>query len=619
MPSDSSQPQLPPAVPVLTGVLAFMLRAGIWLLLCWLMATQLLSGLFWQALLAVVLLSLPLALTGIYEGSVEKTLRREKYLRQGLLFRLFSGRTLIVIGALLGAWIAGILLLLRLHLFAPLDWLRFSAVIPVYWLVFTVLRSRLQHEYKPFVLTTAAMMWARLLSPTLMVLLYLPLLWLQQAPDLTLSLGEAIASQQSAVRAISGSSALATLAQFIALFDGIRVFVLASLQSGAQWPLILVLVLEEWLRLYLACTMFAPFVLPAVELRRIFGSLSDTAALPPVPVATLALNSALMTFVLCFVFVPAMAYVEVWVRENPQLSGSPARLAVRVERIGADYYAPGTLDDLQRARQQVLARLELVEADYRRQTDAAFAAMTANVDLYLDWYYSLGGEYGRIGNLLVGNLENYMATKFTETLQQGDVFREVQATLDATVDSSAQAQALYARLADTILAQSRVDPGSRDVVVLQTMELQDFQLLPGHQDVVGFQNRMLLSSGGAAAAGMLTSVVAGKLTSKIIAKSSFKLAAKSLGKVAASKAAGASFGVGAGAATGAAIGSVVPGFGTVVGAMIGGIAGGIAVGLGIDKALIEIEEAVSRDGFRAELVAAIEEARGEFVQTPAWE
>lgn len=616
---DSPQASANVSAPAVTGALAFMLRAGVWLLLCWVMARYLLTGMFWQALVAIVLFSLPLALIGIYEGSVEKTLRREKYLQQGLLFRLFSGRTLIVVGALLGAWFAGVFLLLRLHLFDPFDWLRFAALIPLYWLVFSALRARLQHEYKAYVLTTAAMMWARLLSPTLLVLVYLPLLWLQQAPDATLSLGEAIASQQSAVRAITGSSALATLAQFVALFDGIRMFVLASLQSGVQWPLIVVLVLEEWLQLYLACTMFALFLLPAMELRRIFGALSDAAALPAVPTPTLLLNSALITFVLGFVFVPAMAWLEVWVRENPELGHSPARLAVHVEQIGADYYAHGTLADLQRARQQVLARLELVEADYRRQSDAAFAAMTANVDLYLDWYYSLGGEYGRIGSLLVGNLESYMAARLTETLQQGDVFREVQATLDASVHSSVEAQALYVRLADAILAQSRVDPGSNAIVVLQTMQLQDFSLLPDHQDVVGFQQRMLLSSGGAAAAGMLTSVVAGKLTGKIVAKSGFKLAAKSLSKVLAGKTLGAGLGAGAGAATGAAIGSVIPGFGTVVGAMIGGIAGGIAVGVGVDKALIEIEEVISRAQFRADLVAAIEETRIEFSGASTWE
>jgi hypothetical protein len=597
----------------LGAFLTFTLRAGIWLLLCWYMATFFLGGGFWQALTALGLLSLPVVFTAIYEGSVEKTLRREKYQRQGLLFRLFAGRTLIVLTALAASWLGGIFLLLRLHLLSATEWLMFSAVIPVYWLLFTVLRAKLRNEYKPFVLNTAALMWARLLCPTLLVLLYLPLLWLLQAPDATLTLGEAIAGQQSLIRDISGSEALAVLAQYVALFEGIKLFLLANPQTADVWQLVLVIALEGWLLFYLACTMLALFLLPVTELRRIFGPLSDAEELPPVSATTLGFNSALITFVIFFVFVPVMSYLEVQVLENPALSQSSARLVMRVEQIGADYYAPGTLDDLQRARQQVLARLDLVAATLRQQTDAAFGAMEGNVDAYLDWYYSLGGEYGRIGNLLVGNLENYMAAKLTATLQQGDVFRDVQATLDASVQSSAEAQQLYARLAETILAQSRIDPGDRQVLVLQTLQLQDFQLqLPEHQDLLRFQSRLLTSGGGAAAAGVLTTVVAGKLTSKIIAKSSFKLAAKSLGKVAASKTAGTSFGAGAGAATGAALGSVVPGLGTAIGAVLGGIAGGLAVGIGIDKALIEIEEAVGREEFRAELLAALREAREEF-------
>jgi hypothetical protein len=45
--------------------------------------------------------------------------------------------------------------------------------------------------------------------------------------------------------------------------------------------------------------------------------------------------------------------------------------------------------------------------------------MEANVDLYLDWYYSLEGEYGRIGNMLVGDLHGYMLEQFRHTLQRG--------------------------------------------------------------------------------------------------------------------------------------------------------------------------------------------------------
>ena len=107
--------------------------------------------------------------------------------------------------------------------------------------------------------------------------------------------------------------------------------------------------------------------------------------------------------------------------------------------------------------------------------------------------------------------------------------------------------------------------------------------------------------------------IAGKLMAKVVTKSSFKLATQAAAKLVASKAAGTTLGAGAGATAGGAIGSIVPGFGTAIGALIGGVIGGLAVGVGIDKALIEFEEAVGREAFRAELLQALDEARREYL------
>jgi len=56
----------------------------------------------------------------------------------------------------------------------------------------------------------------------------------------------------------------------------------------------------------------------------------------------------------------------------------------------------------------------------------------------------------------------------------------------------------------------------------------------------------------------------------------------------------------------------VPGVGTAAGAVAGGLIGGVAVGVSVDKLLIELEEAMNREKFKREILAAIEEARAEF-------
>ena len=54
-------------------------------------------------------------------------------------------------------------------------------------------------------------------------------------------------------------------------------------------------------------------------------------------------------------------------------------------------------------------------------------SMEENIDLYLDWYYSLPAEYVRLGKMLVGNLEGYMARELKAKLGSGEPFAAVEA------------------------------------------------------------------------------------------------------------------------------------------------------------------------------------------------
>jgi len=98
----------------------------------------------------------------------------------------------------------------------------------------------------------------------------------------------------------------------------------------------------------------------------------------------------------------------------------------------------------------------------------------------------------------------------------------------------------------------------------------------------------------------------------VAGKGVIKLGAQALIKVTAGKAVSAMGGAAAGAATGMALGSFIPGIGTAIGAAIGGIIGGITIGLTVEKLLLMLEEAFSRDEFKHQILDAIEEERIEF-------
>lgn len=582
------------------------------LLLLWALSRHFLSGPFWHALVALAAVILPLALHGLYEATIAKTLRRERYLRAGHFFRLFSGRLLLGAVALALVFFAAPFILVRLHVIGAREWVLLAALVPVQLVSFHWCSRLLRNEYKPWLLVAAALDWTRLLCPTLLALAYAGLLLWQRSPGTALELPQAIELAQAGVADIDASQALATLARFLALIEGSKLWFMANVAADSGSLVFWAAVLDFWMLSYFLCRAMAPALLPRSEWRRALGPLTDAADVAPLAPKRIALVCALFTFVSLFIGVPLLSSVETQVRARPGLQQALAGTRMRVERIGAEYFAPGTIAALERARRVALARLELSQQELRAQTDAAFAAMAGNVDAYLDWYYSLGAEYARIGHLLAGDLDAYMARKFAETLAQEELFRGVERALAESLVNSAEATALYERLSSNLLAQNRIDAAAPQVVVVQSLELGDVLAPPEHAELLGVQNR-LLASGGGALAGAVGGVIAGKLVAKVVTKGSFKLATQAVAKLAASKAAGTTLGAGAGATTGGAIGSVVPGLGTALGALIGGVLGGLAVGVGIDKALIEFEEAVGREAFRAELLQALDEARAEYL------
>ncbi len=601
--------------PMLALITGRLLAMYLLLLLLWMLSTRYLSGAFWQALLALAALVVPLALHGLYEAAIAKTLRRERYQREGHFFRLFSGRLFIGGFTLALVMLAGPFLLLRLHVLPAREWLLLVALVPLQLACFHFCTRLLRSEYKPWLLMSAALDWTRFVCPTLMALVYMALLLWRGSTDAGLDLPAALTAAQAGVADIDSSIALATLAQFLALFDGTKAWFLANLTTASGDLVFWAAVLDFWMVCYFLVRVLSVVLLPRAEWRRVFGPLWDEREVPLLTPRRLAVACALFTFVTLFIAVPLLSSVETEVRARPELQQAFAGARLRVERIGEEYFAPGTIAALERARRVALARLEVSTAELRQKTDAAFLAMAGNVDVYLDWYYSLGAEYARIGHLLAGDLEGYMARKFAETLAQEESLRAVEDALAASLVSSAEASALYERLVAGLMSQNQLDVTDQRIDVVQTIALTDVLVPPAHAELLGVQSRLLASTGGAVA-GVVGGAIAGKLVAKVVTKSTFKLAAKAAAKLAASKAAGTSVGAGAGAATGGAIGSVVPGVGTALGALIGGVIGGIAVGVGIDYALIEFEEAVGREAFRNELLLALAEAKREYLETP---
>lgn len=254
----------------------------------------------------------------------------------------------------------------------------------------------------------------------------------------------------------------------------------------------------------------------------------------------------------------------------------------------------GTLDDdLARARTAVQA-----EAD--RAVDAAldelFAEVEQGVEGYLDWYFTVIGEYERLAASVAGDFGALMSEQLERHLFGDTRFADrLEAASDAIEASSASAMAAAAgRLGERAAAEVKSEPCRLDGVSLHALG-----------DLERDRMRAAMATTGGAAAGVVTAKLLAKnagamVAGKVAAKKGFKVAAGIAGKVAAKK--GGSILLSATAAT-----ALCAPTGPM--AVLCGVVAGTVTWLTIDKAMVEIDEALFRDEMRAELLEAVAEQR----------
>ena len=313
---------------------------------------------------------------------------------------------------------------------------------------------------------------------------------------------------------------------------------------------------------------------------------------------------------------------EVDLQRLPELV--PRQPKIIVEKIGDRFCRVGTIEELGETRRSLLSSQSRDVNMLTQSINGGFDIMEGNIDLFLDWYYSLPAEYTRIAKILTGSFEGYVAEKFSEFLSQREPFGAFEGAVSSLVESEPVERRRHEETVERIQSRNcfaSYQP-SRMVVV---NEIDDPSAVFSYRSVIASVHARLVTSGFSAASGVAAGVkatgtagkkitaLAGKkvaagvaktVTKKIIAKSVFKTAAKVAAKVMA-KVAYASKAAGVGAIVGGTVGSIVPIVGTTAGAVAGGVIGGLAFGVGVDALMLELDEAMNRTAFRAELVEAL--------------
>lgn len=262
------------------------------------------------------------------------------------------------------------------------------------------------------------------------------------------------------------------------------------------------------------------------------------------------------------------------------------------ERIGQQLYRIGTLEATRQIALQALGQMQALPALCTGLQNAQHE-MDAAVERYLDWYFSLGAEWGRLLRMLTGDVGGFLQDKLAETLSgTPGLAALLEQAQQQTERNNAAMQTAQQRMAQTLERHHLALDAGQCLLRSEVAELPAVQLLGQAQQ------RLTASAIAGTGAGAFAAVVAGKA----MAKTSMKAASKVLAKAAAKQGLGK-----AGAAVaGAALGSVVPGIGTAAGAIAGAVAGAV-VGVGIDWAALYAEEHLTRHAMRDDLRAALNE------------
>ncbi len=335
--------------------------------------------------------------------------------------------------------------------------------------------------------------------------------------------------------------------------------------------------------------------LDAGEWRRMLGAALTEADDPPA-----VARGRLVAYGACTALAAAFAAL-LFVQGDAMLARQERFLALaaleKCERIGGRAYSLGTLAKLASYASVLDERMGARRGTACERIAEIGRVAERNVDAYLDWYFSLGGDWTRFALVLSGDVESLLEAKFNRLVAADPRIVALIGELQLDQLYLAEVATMGRTGMSDLLEQQRLVLDERQCRV--TADAGKGIAALRHYD--GLRTRMVAS----AATGVVAGAFAGGLTARAMERASMQAARRVLGKAAARRGAGRVASAEAGAAAGAVAGSLVPGVGTAA-----GFVAGAAAGIATDVAMLAVEEKLTRPDMRRDLLAAVDESLG---------
>lgn len=521
-----------------TSILFTLSKAGLSLVCLWLFSLVLAQAtLPW--IMGVVLLC-ALAITGLqaYHIIMRKTCLSLTYIPGSFLNKVLGWRSGLIIVVFVVSLAGSYFMLLELALMSTFDWVFVFATAPVYVLIYHLSARLLSRASVDWLVPARSAFWATLVTPVVMVLIY----------GLSLKFFGSIvvydslkAARGAGVPFLTDSSShfIRESGQWVAMLAVYRDYALGRLALISD-PASLLICVRGYGAVFLTiCSFMAFFIQPFKEYRRIFLPLTPSSSLPKVSPLDIGFYAAILAMFMIMGYLPGVAWLEEPSR-RPGSSGSPSiasetRLAVqekadaviRAVSIGGSYYSPKLEAERDALLKAALMTNETARENLINEVNRIFDIYENNVDSYLDWYYSLSGEYGRLANMVLGEIESYMAEKMRGTLGVGSGTAEVNRIIRQSEINHTTFKADLAALMEQHKMSGDVieGPGKR-LEVVKTMTEYEFYnpTWTDPDELMSFQTRL----GGSAALGVSAGITTTVITGKVAQKATFSIAAKAL-------------------------------------------------------------------------------------------
>ena len=545
-----------------------------------------------------------------YCAVIKRTHKQSALRAGGYTSRFNQGRILALIVSFVLAAVGVGILFLSMVKWGAVEWLVIACG-PLLFIPATIISEKIAHrEFADTYLTVGKIKANTLVLFLMLIVIYIPALLIAGGFDAPDSAAQAVADSVGVFDS-SPSAVISELGKLTALVDGMTAFALGHIAETSEWLYVVIKIMLTAMAFLAYTGLISAISIKHDELLRIFRPIetgealketSNQSEIPPQPkriVRRYAATAVILPLILIAAF-PAVdknleqvTQSEPYTRVEQFVRDQVDFMAVTID---GKYYDPAAIQALE---EEALARYDALTTDAREQLTAIVNEMCdqqiANVDSYLDWYYSLTADYERLAGLFTGTLEEGMAKQLEQRLSEGVDTSKLDALLN---DFASQAEAIRAEF-EMGLSEHEIT-GIPGWLVTESRSIASADLLTPPQptqQLLEFRERTVVSVGAGVASGILAKRAAGKIVTSEAFEQMTKKLASALTRSGIVKAATS------------AIGTVItPGAGTAA-----GVAAGIGITVATDYLLLKADEALNRESYKAEIIASIEEGRTELL------